>query len=111
MYYSIESISYVFPFGTRQHIYNRIGNSIYAQPDLYGVLAPCIGKKMSEMEADDLLCELIHGHPFMKDAMHLDIHMMWVEGNMMGFYQTLSFRNNQAGKENKKYKPSPIQWR
>lgn len=103
MYYSFDVISYCFPFGTRKNLYR---DNLEC-----GVLTPYIGKKMTEKEADDFLCEFIQKHPFMPDAMHLEIHMMWHEGNTSGFYQTLCMKNPNSGKENKKYSPSPIQWR
>lgn len=103
MYYSFDAISYCFPFDVNKRIYHDDPNC--------GVLAPYIGKKMAEKEADDFLCEIIQRHPFMPDAMDLEIHMMWHEGNTSGFYQTLRMKNPNDGKENKKYNPSPIRWR
>lgn len=113
MYYAISSITYCFPFDTTRSAMNRHGGHVYGNPDQYGVLAPWIGKQMTEAEADDLLCQLIRKHPFMKDAMYLRIMVTWhaADRDLSGIYQSLSFSNPDAGSERKQYVPSPIQWR
>lgn len=111
MYYTLDMISYCFPFDTSKRILNRINQRLYGQPELYGVLAPYVDKQMTEQEADDFLCEVIRKHPFVKDAMCLDIYVMWHDGNMSGFYQTLNIRNPKQGVGRQKYEPSPVQWR
>ena len=113
MYYTISSISYCFPFDITHPVMSRHGGCTHGNPDLYGVLAPWIGKKMTEAEADDLLCQLIRKHPFMKDAMNLSVLVAWhaADRDLSGIYQSLSFSNPDAGSERKQYAPSPIQWR
>lgn len=111
MHYRITLISYCFPYGTRNYIYSRHGNSKYGQSHLYGVLAPYVDRTMTEQEADDFLCEMIRRHPFVDDAMWLEIHVEWFEGNTSGFYQTLTIRNPNHSSERKQYISSPIRWR
>jgi hypothetical protein len=111
MFYSISSISYCFPFDTSRHVLNRVFKSVSCEPELYGVLAPYIEKKMTEQEADDFLCEVIRKHPYIKDAMWLEIMVEWYDGSAAGIYQVLTIRNPNHGDNRRKYEPTPIQWR
>lgn len=65
---------------------------------------------MTRDQADDFVCRLVKGHPYMKDAMYLNFQIMWEENGACGFYHIINIRNEASGKANKKYTASPIQW-
>lgn len=111
MHYSLDMITYCFPYGTRKFAWYRGRKRNSGKPELHGVITPYIDKKMTEQEADEFLCEIIRRHPFMKDAMWLEFHVMWHDGNARGFYHPLTIKNPECGEENRSYEPSPIQWR
>lgn len=114
MYYTLSSISYVFPFDTTKYLINSYQKSEPSNEQLVlcGVLAPYIKKKMTEKEADELLSEIIMRHPFIKGAMSIEIQIQYHTNQTTGYYQILTIKNfGVYGKESKPYRPTPIQWR
>ena len=88
-YYINKIISYCYPYD-----YSRITKD-------YGVLKQYIGKKYSREEIDKIICELITKHPYIENALSLDINIMWGTENVEGYYQMLSFENDNFEKQPK----------
>lgn len=69
MYYKIASISYCFPYDISRCLYSDMfldKKMLEKNSEFYGVFKPYIGKKMTEIEADKLLAEIIMKHPYME---------------------------------------------
>ena len=88
-YFINKIISYCYP-----NDYSRITKD-------YGVLKQYIGKKYTREEIDKIICELIIKHPYINNAHSLDINIMWEMENIEGYYQMLSFENDNYEKQKK----------
>lgn len=102
-YYKLTHISYCFPYETERFVDEKD----------FGVFKPYLHKKMTEKEADDLLCKIIKKHPFMEDAMFLKFHVSWIDSPRIGSYQVIYVRSEKYNRqrEGKNREPSPIRWR
>lgn len=86
-YYIDDCITYCYPYETR----NRT--------EEYGVLKEYIGKTFNRDEIDKIICELITRHPYIENAMSLNIRILWTEGYIGGFYHTFEFSNDNSEKQ------------
>lgn len=88
--YFIDSyITYCYPYQTSSKVNN------------YGVLSQYIGKYFDRNEIDKIICELIMNHPYIEHSMHLQINVMWEDGNTRGYYHMLNFHNDNDEKQDK----------
>lgn len=114
VYYRLTNVTYCFPYNTTRYIVNRFSKDCLSEENhkLLGVLAPYIQKKMTEQEVDEFLCKIIKNHPYMKDAIYVEITVDRYTKNYIENYQTLMIRNSDYEKERRSmYVASPIEWR
>lgn len=103
--YYVGTVCYCFPFETTTYL-------SYPHDDkLFGPLLPYMGRDMTEKEADELVSELVLRHPMIKDAMWLEIDVMWREKDTCGYYHNVIIKNFDGSKKRKDYTPTPIKWR
>ena len=88
-YYISEIISYCYP-----HDYLQTTKD-------YGVLEQYINKDYNREEIDKIICELITRHPYIENSFTLDINIMWETETTIGYYQMLSFKNDNFKEQTK----------
>lgn len=112
-YYQITNVTYCFPYKTACYLKNRFNKNCLLETnlDLLGVLAPYVNKEMTEQEADEFICEIIKGHPYMKDAMNITIDIDCFSKQGVSLYHTMTIKNDNYKKERKEYVATPIKWR
>lgn len=88
-YFISKSISYCYP-----EDYSRTTKN-------YGVLKQYINKKYNREEIDKIICELITKHPYIENSMDLEINIMWETKNAVGYYQMLTFENDNFERQTK----------
>lgn len=88
-YYIDDFITYCYPYETRKPTKD------------YGVLSQYIGKYYNRNKIDKIICELIMKHPYIEHSMRLNISVMWIEGNVNGYYHTFDFTNDNDEKQSK----------
>ena len=80
-YYISEYIKYCYPYDDR------------TRTTKFGVLEKYIGKMYSREEIDEIICEKIKRHPYIDNAMYLEINIMRSD-KWEGFYHMLKFKND-----------------
>lgn len=82
MYFISDYVFYCYPYDTSKRTKD------------YGVISEYIGKQFTRDEIDKIICELITRHPYIDNAMFLEIHVMWKSNkNGKGYYHSLKFMN------------------
>ena len=93
-YYCIDTVQFCMPCEAPEYLYMRTRKNPHLNlSSYYGILAPYIGRKMTMAECDDLICQLIKGHPFMENAMDIEVNFVKTNDSSTEYYHCLRFDN------------------